>query len=60
MPMRLGIRGKLFIGALLVITGATLAGGFYLEPTLRAWLETRIEEELRRHARTGVVAQWSR
>ena len=54
--MRLGIRGKLFVGALAVIALVVVAGGLYLEPSLRSWLERRVEQELTRHARTARVA----
>ena len=46
--MPLGVRGKLFGLALLLIAVAGLAAGLYLEHALRPWLETRTEAELTR------------
>ena len=47
----LGVRGKLFVGSLLIIGVFGSVSGFYLERELERLLEVRIEVELVRHAR---------
>ena len=50
--MVLGVRGKLFSVSLGLVLSVGLASGLYLLGELRSLLETRIENELKRHART--------
>ncbi len=50
--MRLGVREKLFLVSLFLMLLVGLIVGAYLENALRAWIESRIEAELTRHAHT--------
>ncbi|HEY3236984.1 MAG TPA: hypothetical protein VGJ84_19855, partial [Polyangiaceae bacterium] len=49
--MTVGVRGKLFTVSLVVATCVVLAGGAYLESSLRGWLEGRMAADLMRQAR---------
>ena len=51
--MKVGVRGRLFLFSVLLITVVVLATGFYLEPVLGDWLEKRIEADLLRSARAA-------
>lgn len=48
--MRLGVRGKLFVVSLILISAVGLASGVYVEGGLREELEDAIERTLERHA----------
>ncbi|MBK8480070.1 MAG: PAS domain-containing protein [Proteobacteria bacterium] len=52
--MRLGVRSTIFAASLLLFAGVGLGTGAYLERTLRHRLETQIEADLERLARTAV------
>ncbi len=51
--MKLGVRGKLFFVSLFLILGIGFAVGAFLEHELREWVESGIESELRKHARSA-------
>ncbi|TPV96074.1 MAG: PAS domain-containing protein [Myxococcales bacterium FL481] len=50
---RLGLRRKIFVVTLILISGVVLASGLYLQRQLRTWLEQRIDDELLHHAKIG-------
>lgn len=50
--MKLGVRGKLFVGSVIVIVLAVVTSMAYLSGKLRRQEEARIDAELLRHART--------
>lgn len=62
MAVRLGLRGRLFFSALLVIIVIGVPSGMYLEHQMRTWLEDRIASELRHNAQVAAAAlvagQW--
>lgn len=51
--MKLGVRAKLLTVSILLILVAGAPTAVYLETQLRDWMESRIEEELGRHASTA-------
>lgn len=51
--MKLGIRGQLFVFSLLLILIVGLSAGIFLEHQRRTAIESRIETELLRHARSA-------
>jgi two-component system phosphate regulon sensor histidine kinase PhoR len=51
--LSLGVRGKLFIASLGLITIVGLAGGLYLDNQLSALAEHALEQELLKHAQTA-------
>ncbi|MBV1860908.1 MAG: cell wall metabolism sensor histidine kinase WalK [Nannocystaceae bacterium] len=59
--MSLGIRGKLFLLATLMIAAVVGSVGFYVEHSIEASLQSRLELELFRHAKTtGVLLEHRR
>ena len=48
--MKIGVRAKLFAVSVALILSVGVPVGAYLESELQAWMETRIEENLTRHA----------
>ena len=53
---RLGVRGKLFVVSLFLISLARIVSGTFLEPALRSWLLGRIEDDLLHRARLAAHA----
>ena len=51
MPMRMGVRGKLFLVSVAMVLAVVFLSGLYLEGQLRDWAQTRAEVELQGHAR---------
>ena len=54
--MKLGIRGKLFLVSVALISLVVLASGLVLERELASWLQNRLETELKRLATQASVA----
>ncbi len=54
--MRFGVRGKIFLVSILLVTVVVVVSGSYLEYELRSWSRSRIETELEHHARAAAVA----
>ena len=50
---RVGLRAQVFLVTVVVVVLAVLASGLYLERELRMATETRIENELHRHAKSS-------
>ncbi len=50
---RLSVRAKVFFVTVMVVVAVDLAAGLFLERQLRGSVETRIENELLRHAHSG-------
>jgi two-component system phosphate regulon sensor histidine kinase PhoR len=57
--LSLGVRGKLFIASLGLITVVGLAGGIYLDRELSALAERELEQDLLKHAQTAREASVS-
>ena len=45
--MRVGVRGRLFLASVTLVTAVIALAGFFAQFELRAWIEQRIEVELR-------------
>lgn len=59
--MSLGIRGKLFLLAALMIAAVVGSVGYYVEHAIESSMQSRLEQELFRHARnTGVLLEHRR
>jgi two-component system phosphate regulon sensor histidine kinase PhoR len=50
-PMRMGVRGKLFLVSVALVLAVVFLSGLYLEGQLVEWAQTRAEVELQGHAR---------
>ena len=51
MPMRMGVRGKLFLVSVAMVLAVVFLAGLYLEGQLVEWAQGRAEVELQGHAR---------
>ncbi len=51
MPMRMGVRGKLFLVSVALVLAVVFLSGLYLEGQLVEWAQSRAEVELQGHAR---------
>ena len=51
MPLRMGVRGKLFLVSVALVLAVVFLSGLYLEGHLVEWAQTRAEVELQGHAR---------
>ena len=51
MPLRMGVRGKLFLVSVALVLAVVFLSGLYLEGQLVEWAQTRAEVELQGHAR---------